>query len=393
MTFSLGLIEFLILALTLQGLVLSAILFYSSKRISSNRWLAAFILLIAYCSLGTVIFNSSIPNTHPFIYVIMPQLRLALGPLLYFYTLSLLCGDNSVKGRHYLHFSILLFEMGPQMAFVFHMSGLLSIQGVSSWYLPFEKQVITFESGNLSGVPFFFSFIIYSALSYKLLYNSNPNQEVSEYKIKDIEWLNNLVHVIFCLVAIWAFTIILSFLPLPQLTGWIKYTMTVLAIAFAYWLGMTAYIRQSSMSEIDVLEYNKPRGKIYFSEVEAQMYRQRLIDVMETKLLYLNPTLKLDNLANELSVSEKSLSNLLNQHVGKNFNDFVNEYRVQEVKKKLADPAFSNFKIAAIAYDCGFNSLATFQRCFKQFSAITPSQYQNNLKLLNPKANSTQITI
>jgi len=73
------------------------------------------------------------------------------------------------------------------------------------------------------------------------------------------------------------------------------------------------------------------------------------------------------------------LSNLLNQHIGKSFNDFVNEYRVDEAKKRLSDASYNNFTIAAIAFDCGFNSLATFQRVFKQVTGITPSKYQNHI--------------
>jgi AraC-like DNA-binding protein len=97
---------------------------------------------------------------------------------------------------------------------------------------------------------------------------------------------------------------------------------------------------------------------------------------MESEKIYLDPSLKMDILAGKLSLSERSISNLLNRHVGKSFNDFVNGYRIEEAKRKLTDPASHQFTVAAIGFDCGFNSLATFQRCFKQFTGITPSQYQ-----------------
>jgi AraC-like DNA-binding protein len=71
----------------------------------------------------------------------------------------------------------------------------------------------------------------------------------------------------------------------------------------------------------------------------------------------------------------------------------VNEYRVAEAKRKLAEPASAKFTIAAIAYDCGFNSLATFQRCFKQFTGITPSQYQNEMISGETVPDATQIPI
>lgn len=95
---------------------------------------------------------------------------------------------------------------------------------------------------------------------------------------------------------------------------------------------------------------------------------------------YLDPLLKLDTLAARLNITERAFSNLLNQHMGKSFNDFVNEYRVEAAKLKLANPSFDQYTIAAIAYECGFNSLATFQRCFKQVAGITPSQFLQQRK-------------
>ena len=58
------------------------------------------------------------------------------------------------------------------------------------------------------------------------------------------------------------------------------------------------------------------------------------------------------------------------------FFDFINSYRVEEVKKQLADTAMANRNILGIALDCGFNSKATFNTAFKKFTGMTPSAYQ-----------------
>jgi AraC-like DNA-binding protein len=208
----------------------------------------------------------------------------------------------------------------------------------------------------------------------------------------DLKWLKNLLHLLFALTCIWIVTIIIGFSKAGH-ELWNYYLLYIPLVLFIYWLGMSGYMRQRKMAAADISDYNKPTVKIYFSEAEVEEYQNRLDFLMEKERIYLDPLLKLDILANKLSLPEKNLSNLLNQHLGKNFNDFVNEYRVQEVLVKLADPALSQFTIAAIAYDCGFNSLATFQRCFKQFTGCTPSQYQNNLKSASHQGNYTQIPI
>lgn len=139
------------------------------------------------------------------------------------------------------------------------------------------------------------------------------------------------------------------------------------------------------MAADDVITYNKVPAKVYFADEDAAAYAKQLVGLMTNDHLYLDPLLKLDTLAAKLKLTERAISNLLNQHIGKNFNDFVNEYRVEAAKIKLADPGFDQYTIAAIAYECGFNSLATFQRCFKQFAGITPSQY------LQQRKNRTQL--
>lgn len=143
----------------------------------------------------------------------------------------------------------------------------------------------------------------------------------------------------------------------------------------------------------EVEAYNKKVTKVYLQPLEAVHFGQKLNQLMQDEKLYLDPLLKLDVIAGRLRIQEKVISNVLNQHMGINFNDFVNSYRIEEAKKKLSDPACNKFTISAIAFDCGFNSLATFQRAFKQFTGNTPSQYQNALKSPHLAINTTQIRI
>jgi AraC-like DNA-binding protein len=380
MKISLTVVDFIIFSLALQGMILSVMLFFSSKRINSNWWLAAFIFVISYSSLVTEVMIMGLPNKYPLLIVEIPRLRMALGPLLYFYTRSLLYGNKKLLRKDYFHFSALIIEWGPQVLFILYASKVLVLPIIQTIYHLKVMQFYFFGQGLLTEVPFCFSIVVYAALSYKMVRHSQVNQEVSPYKLSVIKWLKNVLHVVFILFLIWMISTLLVVLSKSNTMGWDALIMPLLTIVFAYGLGMAVYIRQSKMSAGDVLEYNKPPVKIYLSDADANKYHQQLIALMEVDQIYLNPLLKLDFLANKLSVSEKVISSLLNQHIGKNFNDFVNEYRVQEARKKLAEPSLRRFTIAAIAFDSGFNSLPTFQRCFKQFTGITPSQYLNNLK-------------
>ncbi|MDO8898280.1 MAG: helix-turn-helix domain-containing protein, partial [Bacteroidales bacterium] len=59
--------------------------------------------------------------------------------------------------------------------------------------------------------------------------------------------------------------------------------------------------------------------------------------------------------------------------------EFVNEYRVNEVKKMLADPKYTHYSLLGIAFECGFSSKSTFNSVFKKFTRKTPSEYRKSL--------------
>jgi AraC-like DNA-binding protein len=100
---------------------------------------------------------------------------------------------------------------------------------------------------------------------------------------------------------------------------------------------------------------------------------------MEQKKPYLDPELTLSNLAKDLEISRSQLSQLINDGIGENFYDFVNKYRVEEVKKLMIDPSVKNYNILGIALEAGFKSKSTFNLIFKRFTGITPTEYRKNL--------------
>ena len=378
MKVALSIIDFIILFLALQGLVMAGLLFYSSKKISSNRWLASFMLVIISATLVMEFFVTDLAWKYPLIIPFVPVLRMAIGPLTFFYIRSLIHGDKKLKRKDYLHFLPIVMDMQPQLIALLYFSGIMSIPRVTRFYSSPQVQHFLFSDNVLYNLPALCSLLIYSGLSYKLIRKALQHTEPSAYKLRDLKWLQTFLYAEVALILIFMAGILLTLI-----SSWNNYFLFIPAISLVYWLGMTTYFRQAKMTFTDVAEYNKPPVKIHFTATEAEKHQQRLRALMTTDLLYLNPALKLDVLAGKLMISEKLLSSLLNQHMGKNFNDFINEYRVQEAQKKLADTSLNHFTIAAIAADCGFNSLATFQRCFKQFTGITPSQYQNSLKPQN----------
>lgn len=110
---------------------------------------------------------------------------------------------------------------------------------------------------------------------------------------------------------------------------------------------------------------------------------ERLLEHMQKEKPYLNARLTIGELATHLSSNEAEISLLLNNKMNMNWANFVNAYRVEEMKQRLLKGGLDKFTLTALAEQCGFVSKTTFYRVFKQMTGITPSEYcrQNNISV------------
>lgn len=132
---------------------------------------------------------------------------------------------------------------------------------------------------------------------------------------------------------------------------------------------------QTNRSESLAVATKKRKSLLEDKEVEA--YRDKLLNFMQNEMPFLDVDLSLRTLATHIDLSSNQLSWLLNESFGKNFNSFVNQYRIEEFKRIANDPINSNITIEALAYDCGFNSKTVFNTYFKKATGLTPSQFRN----------------
>lgn len=101
----------------------------------------------------------------------------------------------------------------------------------------------------------------------------------------------------------------------------------------------------------------------------------KLVHVVESEQLFLDPKLKMVTLANRLKTNTRYLSQVVNHQTGDNLARFINRYRVEEVKKKIVDESYRYLTTFAIANMCGFNTKSTFYKCFKEITHQTPKEY------------------
>lgn len=126
----------------------------------------------------------------------------------------------------------------------------------------------------------------------------------------------------------------------------------------------------------------QPERKYKQSLIEPEalpLLRKQLLGIMEAKKPYLEPELSLRTLAEQLDLPPNQLSQLLNEGFDQNFSEFVNAYRLEAFKQKVADPTKQSLTLLALAYESGFNSKTVFNTYFKKTMGQTPNQYRKSM--------------
>ena len=123
----------------------------------------------------------------------------------------------------------------------------------------------------------------------------------------------------------------------------------------------------------------KRRDKYKTIPIDAQRIEEtiaKLLHLLEEERLFLDPDLTLNKLSLKLRIHYNQLSRIINERFSLSYNDFINKYRIEEARRKLAAPERKNSTILDIAYSTGFYSKSVFNAAFKKFTGMTPTEFR-----------------
>lgn len=399
----------LLLIFFFHGLVYAFLLFrkaYQQDRPSDN-WLGLLLLMgilyICPWMLGYAgwYWGTECLECRNFMFYVPMNHTLLMGPVIFMYIRSLLNPSftfrkldrwHFVPGIAYIIWTIIVAVTDRLILKRYYLMDGQNDPDFDSWY-----QAIGF-----------FSLLIYLVLSlrYYLLYRAFIVQELSFADTLQFKWVRNFL--IACFIYFFS-TIFLDILRLVGVNiGYQDTWWYYLLFAFIfYYIAITGYahsIEQKKKFELDFLRYQMPfliggGSGPQESPIEDAAFEvmpdaatpavegssesfippewiKKVTQAMVGEKMYRNPELTLTDLANHLGTNPSLLSKIINRSFGKNFNDYVNQYRVLEVKENLANPNNAHLTIMSLAYDAGFNSKATFNRAFKKFTGDNPKRYQ-----------------
>jgi len=313
----------------------------------------------------------------------------AYGPLLWFYFRSVTNRNFHFQKKHWLHFIPAFWVILHSLA-VFGFDVVYQHWMIGSDFPAFHGTRDPLTDVNLGIYGFFKNdlgpLIVLVYFGYTLWkyrdYRRYIFENFSDTEGMEFQWLRNFLIAFLAAQIISLLFIIVYALSIEQLSyidHWYSYFAWG---AIVYYVSIGGYGAHPRLDLPIEFEKKKEEPTIEINEPEKLENKlgEQLSAIMKTEKLYLNADLTLSELAKRMRTSPSNSSKSINQFYEKNFNDFVNAYRVEEVKIKLMKPEVSHLSLLGIALECGFKSKATFNRAFKKHSGSSPSEYLKSQK-------------
>ena len=155
---------------------------------------------------------------------------------------------------------------------------------------------------------------------------------------------------------------------------WLIPIITLLGVWLWYWKMLRILIRKQKIYARRK-SASKDLGSDKKPAKDSKDKYQALLKLMVEKKPFLDPDLKISYLATALKCSPAELSQLFKTEIQQNFSDFVNHYRVEEFKQRVARREHEKYTLLALSEQCGFSSRSSFFRIFKNMTGVTPTEY------------------
>ena len=329
----------------LHGLAFAVYLCFVKKKKSLANLLLGLLLIFMAFRIGKSVLLNFGKDMEPVFIFIGLTLLLLIGPLLCWYI-------RSMTHPHWKVQKIQLLELLP-FTLIFGASLFVT----RSWYEQSKWVIPVFASGLIF---IYLHLAFYIGFSWRLFESAKrkwPIATCTKSQKAVFRWLRLLLIGFVFIWGCYVFNILDD--TVPYIIGPLVYSVVV------YFLSIKAF--QLKATDLDGATFKENNNQPLFAAIDSLMVNDKL---------YQQPDLTLSKLSSMLGRSAQHISLAVNEHAKRNFNDYINYYRIQEAKQMLKVPEKDKYTIATIAFDVGFSSLSSFNGAFRKFEGTTPSSFR-----------------
>ncbi len=311
-----------------------------------------------------------------------------MGPLLYFYLKSLTNVDFRLQRRHWLHFlpglmylawCILVVVVDRLILKRYFLMNGQEDPDFAGWYQWLQRiSIVAYMTG---------------AVRYYRSYRKYTREEFSFAEAASLPWLRNFLVAFGVITALPLVKELLQLIPAIDQLNYIGSWYYFLAFALVvYYIAINGYhvlqvpLRklhfepesgtQAGAQTQQVIEQAETSARASGNTVpDIDRWKTRIASVMQMEQSHTDPELTLSQLARQCQTNPSQLSRVINAGYGQNFNDFVNAYRVEALLGKLRAGEHRKQTLLGLAFACGFNSKATFNRAFRKKTGMSPKDW------------------
>jgi len=370
---TLNIFNLLILFGAFQAVILGIILL-STKRLrkTSNTYLALLMFVFASINFQNTANATNFFESYPLLRYFQLDFMTLIPLSIHFFINFLLKPDYRLTKKDYLFFAFFFVELILRLfgLYKFQIQGIYSTAQIKSFNL--TSNSIEFIAAILTTV------ILVKSINKFKLYEKELYDNYSEIEGRNLSWLRSTFIAGLFISGLWFFVSLTDFSAAYfQIT--LAYLLWIGVTILIIWIGYSMIIQQGLLDSTIFAITEKPVESIPAPtelSSKTEEYYKKILDIMEVDKLYQNPNLSMSILSEKSGLSNGYVSQIINQKRKQNFFDFINSYRVEDVKRKIVDPKYEHYTLLGLAQDAGFKSKSTFNAVFKKMTGKTPSQYR-----------------
>ena len=367
-------------AAIIQGLLLSSLYVFSTKyRSRANRILGFFLLALVVEALSIFVPLASIGSYSIIHYFTTPEVKIFFPTLFFHFVLEKV--GTTYLYRNFLNILYLL---------AFSIVGLTLIN-IGLHVITGHPIHYYFSSDTIESVFFaqqyfaFFMSILVFILSIRetLKYRRRIKNEFSDITLLEINWLWQFIFIMMPITLLWGAELVRIFLGGLGSESQVVLLTWGLVVLFIYFVSYKVF-RHPNLFDGQFLEETISESNTASTGHKSDSSLcESILSSMQEHKFYLKQDLTIHDLSKEIKMSSRMISNCINQHLGVNFSEWVNNFRVEQAIRLLKDPDSQHLSIEGIGQNSGFKSRSSMYTAFKKKTGQTPGFYRP-VAVLNP---------